>query len=56
MEVVDIDRNQLEKGEGEILATSLYNYALPFIRYDTGDLGHMIDDVCGCGRRYKLLK
>ena len=56
MEVVDIDENQLEKGEGEILATSLYNYAMPFIRYDTGDLGHMIDDVCGCGRGYKLLK
>jgi phenylacetate-CoA ligase len=29
---------------------------MPFIRYDTGDLGHIIDDVCGCGRGYKLLK
>ena len=56
MEVVDNDGNQLENGEGEILATSLYNYAMPFIRYDTGDLGHIIDDVCGCGRKYKLLK
>jgi phenylacetate-CoA ligase len=56
MEVVDEDGNQLENGEGEILATSLYNYAMPFIRYDTGDLGHIIDDVCGCGRGYKLLK
>ena len=56
MEVVDKNGNQLESGEGEILATSLYNFAMPFIRYDTGDLGHIIDDVCGCGRRYKLLK
>ena len=56
MEVVDEDGNQLEKGEGEILATSLYNYAMPFIRYDTGDLGYIIDDVCSCGRGYKLLK
>jgi phenylacetate-CoA ligase len=56
MEVVDKDGNQLENGEGEILATSLYNYAMPFIRYDTGDLGHIIEDVCGCGRWYKLLK
>ena len=56
MEVVDKEGSQLENGEGEILATSLYNYAMPFIRYDTGDLGHIIDDVCGCGRRYKLLK
>ena len=56
MEVVDKDGNQLETGEGEILATSLYNYAMPFIRYDTGDVGTIIDDVCGCGREYKLLK
>ena len=56
MEVVDKNGNQLESGEGEILATSLYNFAMPFIRYDTGDLGHVIDDVCGCGRGYKLLK
>jgi phenylacetate-CoA ligase len=56
MEVVDKDGNKLENGEGEILATSLYNYAMPFIRYDTGDLGYNIDDVCGCGRGYKLLK
>jgi phenylacetate-CoA ligase len=56
MEVVDKDGNQIENGEGRILATSLYNYAMPFIRYDTGDLGYIIDDVCGCGRGYKLLK
>ena len=56
MAVVDKNGNQLESGEGEILATSLYNFAMPFIRYGTGDLGHIIDDVCGCGRGYKLLK
>ena len=39
-----------------MLATSLYNFAMPFIRYDTGDLAHIIDDVCSCGRGYKLLK
>lgn len=56
MEIVDKNGNQLENGEGEILATSLYNFAMPFIRYNTGDLGHIIDDVCGCGRGYMLLK
>ena len=56
MEVTDDDGNQLDTGEGEILATSLYNFAMPFIRYDTGDLGHIVDDVCSCGRGYKLLK
>lgn len=56
MEVVDKEGNQIENAEGEIIATSLYNYAMPFIRYDTGDVGHIIDDSCGCGRPYKLLK
>jgi len=56
MEVVDGEGHQIDRGEGQILATSLYNYAMPFIRYTTGDDGHIIDDVCGCGRGYLLLK
>lgn len=56
MEVVDKDENQLESGEGGIIATSLHNFAMPFIRYDTGDLGCITSDSCGCGRGYKLLK
>jgi len=41
---------------GKIIVTSLHNYAMPFIRYDTGDLG-MIDDVsvCPCGNKRPLL-
>jgi len=56
MEVVDNEGHQIDRGEGQILATSLYNYAMPFIRYATGDDGHIIDDMCGCGRGYPLLK
>jgi len=56
MEIVDEKGTQLEAGEGRILATSLHNYAMPFIRYDTGDLGYIISDQCGCGRGYKLMK
>lgn len=56
MEVGDKEGNQIENGEGNIIATSLYNYVMPFIRYDTGDIGNIIDDVCSCGRPYKLLK
>lgn len=55
MEVVD-NGVQLEDGVGGILATSLHNYAMPFIRYDTGDIGHLVSDVCGCGRGSRLLK
>lgn len=56
MEVVDNTGMQLENGLGEILATSLHNYAMPFIRYNTKDMGHIVSDVCGCGRKSKLLK
>ena len=58
LEVVDEDGNQLESGEGRILATSLYNYAMPFIRYDTGDIGSILpkDEICRCGRKYRRLK
>jgi len=56
MELVDTDGHQLEEGEGQILATSLYNYSMPFIRYDTGDLGHIILESCCCGRGFRLLQ
>lgn len=56
MEVIDSDGNQMDCGMGQIIATSLHNYSMPFIRYSTGDNGHIIDDVCGCGRKHPLLK
>lgn len=56
MEGVDEEGNQVDKGMGRIIATSLHNYALPFIRYDTGDVGYFHDENCACGRKYRLLK
>ncbi|CAG0951651.1 MAG: phenylacetate--CoA ligase family protein [Candidatus Methanoperedens sp.] len=55
MEVVDKKGNVIQNGEGRVIATSLYNYAMPFIRWETGDLCHINDDICECGRGYKLL-
>lgn len=56
LEVVDEDGKQIFNKPGKILATSLFNYALPFIRYDTGDLGIMSLEKCSCGRDTPLLK
>jgi phenylacetate-CoA ligase len=56
MEIVDSNNNQIDEGEGRIIATSLYNYAMPFIRYETGDIGYLVLDKCGCGRQYRLLR
>jgi len=56
MKVVDDEGKQVINQEGKILATSLYNCSLPFIRYDTGDLGIISDSECSCGRKTPLLK
>lgn len=41
VEVFKLDKDQLaDKGEvGRIVVTDLFNYAMPMIRYDTGDIG-----------------
>lgn len=41
VEILDIDSDRVVKdGElGRIVITDFFNYAMPFIRYDTGDLG-----------------
>lgn len=37
-------------GSSEILVTDLHNYGMPFVRYETGDLGRFTDAPCRCGR------
>jgi phenylacetate-CoA ligase len=41
--------------EGRVLLTSLIGFAMPFIRYDVGDSGKILDDDCSCGRELTLL-
>jgi len=55
LEVVDNEGKQIVGRPGRILATSLYNYAFPFIRYDTGDIGTIAEEQCRCGRQTRLL-
>ena len=41
-----VEENKIENvmnQKGRILATSLYNYSFPFIRYDSGDVGSQIE-------------
>lgn len=40
-----------KSGFKKIIATSLTNYAMPFIRYDTQDLGEQVFKGCECGRQ-----
>lgn len=42
--------------DGEIVVTHLDNYAMPFIRYQTGDVGRPSDETCPCGRGLEVIK
>lgn len=41
---------------GTIVVTDLHNYAMPFIRYQNGDLGVLSAKICPCGRGLPLLE
>lgn len=43
VEILDLEKDEvlLEGQKGRIVVTDLYNYAMPMIRYDTGDIGSM---------------
>lgn len=53
VEIFDDDGNLLPNGTiGRIVVTDLYNYAMPMIRYDTGDMGAIgIMEINGRNKR-----
>ena len=56
IEVLNEAGKPVEPGEtGEVVATSFYNYAMPFIRYATGDFAEL-GGPCPCGRVLPVLK
>jgi len=53
----DENGDSVSAGEcGEIFHTSLFNFAMPFIRYSIGDLGRPSDDFCSCGSKLPLME
>ena len=57
VEIVDNEEQVLPVGEsGEIVVTHLATRDFPFIRYRTGDIGVLSDEVCRCGRGLPVLK
>jgi phenylacetate-CoA ligase len=51
------DGRPVPRGElGEIVITRLDNFAMPFVRYRSGDLGIMGNSLCKCGRSLPLLE
>lgn len=43
-------RDHDSDGPSDILITDLHNYGMPFVRYESGDLGRIADTSCRCGR------
>jgi phenylacetate-CoA ligase len=57
MEFLDKDGEEVSTGErGEIVCTSLFNYAMPLIRYKIGDVAVPSDETCACGRGLPLMQ
>ena len=57
IEFIDDYGDTVAPGEiGEIVATGLYNYAMPMVRYNLGDIGIPTDERCCCGRSWPLIK
>jgi phenylacetate-CoA ligase len=51
------DGENVAAGEdGEVVLTSLFNTAMPFIRYKVGDIGVPSDEQCSCGRTLPLMR
>ena len=44
------------KNEKEVVLTSLYSYAMPFIRYKIGDIVELKKGRCSCGIPFKQIK
>lgn len=57
VEIIDSQGQPVKNGEsGEIVVTHLATSGYPFIRYKTGDVGVLDDQLCSCGRGLPILK
>ena len=52
------DKENMASGtqKGELLITGYNNYAMPFIRYRTGDIGRLTKSDCPCGNTDDILE
>jgi phenylacetate-CoA ligase len=49
VESIDENNSDITDKKGRLIVTSLDNYAMPFIRYENGDMGTIHSAKCSCG-------
>lgn len=56
-EFINGSGDQVSSGEiGRVILTDIWNYSMPLIRYDAGDMAVYTDEKCSCGRGLPLVK
>jgi len=56
VEVLDKDNQPVREGEeGRVIVTNLFNYSLPLIRYEIGDMAILGQEKCSCGQNLPTL-
>jgi autotransporter strand-loop-strand O-heptosyltransferase len=56
VEIVDSEGREVAPGEsGRVVATGFFNYVMPFIRYDLGDVAVAGTGPCSCGRTLPVI-
>ena len=56
-ELLNSSNQPIEEGKlGKIVATSLHNFAMPFIRYETSDASAFKTRGCACKRGFPLIE
>jgi phenylacetate-CoA ligase len=58
LEILSPDSAQpIPAGEnGQVVGTYLHNYAMPFIRYQQGDLAVLDESYCSCGQTFRAIR
>ncbi|KPL19303.1 MAG: hypothetical protein AMJ92_03970 [candidate division Zixibacteria bacterium SM23_81] len=56
VEIISEGGRHTDGSKGEIVGTSLVNYAMPLLRYKTGDVSEYRAETCPCGRGLVLIE
>ena len=55
IEILNPDNTNAQFNKGKLILTDLDNYAMPFIRYQNGDIARVSEKKCKCGIEHTLL-